>query len=254
MTTAIRLKSGNAARNWVRMLLLTMVIMPVHADPLVLDSGMRQVTLLELYTSQGCSSCPPAERWLNSWVDNDDLWKAVVPVALHVDYWDSLGWNDPYATRANGERQREYARTGGAGTVYTPGFFVNGREWRDWTLRQSPRASGKEAGNLAVSIENNTVTATYPEAGEALELHIVMLGFGIETAVRRGENRNRTLREEFVALAHDTHTSGTGQWRVALPAIWADAGKRRGIALWVSPAGDARPLQATGGWLQPVAQ
>jgi hypothetical protein len=241
------------ARNGAR-LLLAFVIMPACAGPLVLDSGTRQVTLLELYTSQGCSSCPPAERWLNGFVDDDDLWKAIVPVALHVDYWDYLGWQDPYATTANGERQRELARAGRASAVYTPGFFVNGREWRGWTLRLPPRASGREPGRLGASIDNNVLTATFTHDGAPLELHVAVLGFGIDTDVERGENRNRSLRQEFVALSHDVHTSPDGHWRVALPDIAATAAKRLGIALWVSASGDDRPLQATGGWLQDMAR
>lgn len=241
------------ARNGAR-LLLAFVIMPACAGPLVLDSGTRQVTLLELYTSQGCSSCPPAERWLNGFVDDDDLWKAIVPVALHVDYWDYLGWQDPYATTANGERQRELARAGRASTVYTPGFFANGREWRGWTLRLPPRASGREPGRLGASIDNNVLTATFTHDRAPLELHVAVLGFGIDTDVERGENRNRSLRQEFVALTHDVYTSPDGRWRVALPVIDPKAAKRLGIALWVSASGDDRPLQATGGWLQDMAR
>ena len=67
-------------------LLALLLVAPLPAAPLLLDSGARQVTLLELYTSQGCSSCPPAERWLNRLIDDGDLWKEIVPVAFHVDY------------------------------------------------------------------------------------------------------------------------------------------------------------------------
>lgn len=230
-------------------LLLGCAMLPARADPLVLESGDQQVSLLELYTSQGCSSCPPAERWLNAWVDDDRLWKAVVPVALHVDYWDDLGWQDPYASAANSERQRDLARAGSAHGVYTPGFFLNGREWRGWTLRLPPRASGSEPGRLSATLDDHRVTAEFPFAGRPLELHVALLGFGIDTSVQRGENRNRTLRQEFVVLRHDVHASPDGHWQVPLPGTDAPAAKRLGIALWVSPAGDVRPLQATGGWL-----
>jgi hypothetical protein len=88
---------------------------------LVLNSGPHQVTLLELFTSQGCSSCPPAERWLNVLIEDQHLWSGIVPLAFHVDYWDYLGWQDKYAHPENGERQRAYARMGRARGVYTPG-------------------------------------------------------------------------------------------------------------------------------------
>ena len=194
--------------------LLLVMCVPAFGEALVLDSGTRQVSLLELYTSQGCSSCPPAERWLNDWVDDARLWNEVVPVALHVDYWDYLGWQDPFASSASGERQRGHVRAGRARTVYTPGFFLNGQEWRGWTLRLSPRASDRESGRLGVTIDGNTVSATFPPDGRNLQLHVALLGFGIDTRVARGENRNRTLRQEFVALTHDVHASRDGRWLV----------------------------------------
>jgi hypothetical protein len=220
----------------------------LHADPLALSSGTSQVTLLELYTSQGCSSCPPAERWLNELVDSDRLWTHIVPVALHVDYWDYLGWQDPYASAANSERQRSYARHKRTRTVYTPGMFVNGREWRGWIYRISPRASGQTPGELSARIEDGRLQADFPAAAEALDLHVVVLGFNIATPVRSGENRNRTLQQEFVSLAHAVHHSANGRWSVPVPEATQPAG-RYGIALWVSTAGNPVPLQATGGWL-----
>jgi hypothetical protein len=231
-------------------LLFVLITPPLQAGALDLNSGERQVTLLELYTSQGCSSCPPAERWLNDYVEEDALWQSIVPVAFHVDYWDYIGWKDPYATAANGERQRDYARAGHARTVYTPGFFANGREWRGWTLRLGPRASRKQPGNLAVRVEDGRLKASFPSAGKSLLLNIAILGFGIETGVLRGENRNRILGQEFVALAHDTHRSANGQWHVPLPAYDRQDAPRFGLAVWVSAPDLPVPLQATGGWLQ----
>jgi hypothetical protein len=236
-------------RSSLACLLIALAFTPLRAAPLVLDSGARQVSLLELYTSQGCSSCPPAERWLNDWVDDERLWRELVPVALHVDYWDYLGWRDPFATAANSRRQQAYARAGRARTVYTPGFFLNGREWRGWTLRLPPRASGSMPGSLVATVDGHRVSAAFPSDGTPLELHVAVLGFGIETPVERGENRNRTLRQEFVLLGHDMHGSQDGRWDVALPVVAGGDAERRGIALWVNAAGDARPLQATGGWL-----
>jgi hypothetical protein len=236
------------ARNILPALAL-LVTASAAAGNLTLNSGTKQVTLLEIYTSQGCSSCPPAERWLNEYVNDDDLWTRVVPVAFHVDYWDYIGWKDVYATPENGERQRDYARAGRARTVYTPGLFSNGREWRGWTLRLDPRASDREPGNLAVEIADGQLRAEFPAAKSPLDLHVALLGAGLETRVERGENRNRTLAQEFVVLMHDVHSSQTGQWEVAVPArTHKDAG-RYGLAVWISEPGNPAPIQATGGWL-----
>lgn len=213
------------------------------------SSGPGQVTLLELYTSQGCSSCPPAERWLNRYVDSEALWTHIVPVAFHVDYWDALGWKDRYAAVEHGERQRAYARSGRAGSVYTSGMFVNGREWRGWTFALPPRASDRTPGKLDVTLSHDTLQASFPANGRSLELHVVLLGFGIETQVLRGENRNRVLPQSFVALSHAVHSSAEGLWQVPLPLARDVDDKRQAIAVWVSEAGQPWPLQATGGWL-----
>jgi len=223
----------------------------VLAGKLSLNSGTRQVTLLEMYTSQGCSSCPPAERWLNEYVGDDDLWTRIVPIVFHVDYWDYIGWKDPYASVAYGERQRDYARNGKTRTVYTPGLFNNGREWRGWTLRMDPRASSREPGNLSATIEDGHVSAAFEAMqGKPGELHVALLGFDIETKVERGENRNSTLAQEFVVLAHEAGLSSDGHWELPMPAATAAAG-RYGVAVWVSEPGKPTPLQATGGWLEP---
>ena len=247
-----RLKPGVPARSSARHFLPVLALLvssATAAGDLVLNSGTRQVTLLELYTSQGCSSCPPAERWLNEYMDDEDLWTMVVPVAFHVDYWDYIGWKDIYATPEYGERQRDYARAGKARTVYTPGLFANGHEWRGWTLRLNPRASDREPGNLSVVITDPRLVATFVDAAAPLQLHVALLGAGIETPVERGENRNRTLRQEFVVLAHATHASQNGYWDVPVPQSVHSGVSRYGIAVWVSAAGNPAPLQATGGWL-----
>ncbi|MCB1738986.1 MAG: DUF1223 domain-containing protein, partial [Gammaproteobacteria bacterium] len=107
---------------------------PGSAQPqsIHVNSGPRQVALLELFTSEGCSSCPPADRWLSGLIDDPRLWRELVPVAFHVDYWDYLGWPDRFASREFSRRQRDHARSGGLSQVYTPGVVLNGAEWRGW--------------------------------------------------------------------------------------------------------------------------
>ena len=81
-----------------------------QTKPVVLQSGERQIAVLELYTSEGCSSCPPAETWLSRLREAPGLWKDFVPLAFHVDYWDYLGWRDPWGSREYSNRQRAYRR------------------------------------------------------------------------------------------------------------------------------------------------
>jgi hypothetical protein len=247
-----RVKRSVPAKPAVRNILTVLALLgtaTATAGNLTLNSGTKQVTLLELYTSQGCSSCPPAERWLNEYIDDEDLWTIVVPVAFHVDFWDYIGWKDTYATPEYGERQRDYARAGKARTVYTPGLFANGREWRGWTLRLNPRISDREPGDLSVVITDQRLVATFADTAAPLELHVALLSSGLETRVDRGENRNRTLRQDFVVLAHATHASQNGYWDVPVPQSAHSGVSRYGIAVWVSEEGNPSPLQATGGWL-----
>jgi hypothetical protein len=106
----------------------------VHAAPPAAcerSSPPHTVALVELYTSEGCSSCPPADRWLSGLAARYGA-DRIVPLSLHVDYWDYIGWQDPYAQRQFGERQRELGRFATSPTIYTPEVFVGMRELRNW--------------------------------------------------------------------------------------------------------------------------
>ncbi len=83
--------------------------------------------LLELYTSESCSSCPPLDKWMSG-INADK----VTPLALHVDYWDYIRWKDQFSKAEYSDRQRKTAAFGGAGFVYTPQFVMNGRDFKGW--------------------------------------------------------------------------------------------------------------------------
>lgn len=229
---------------------------PLFAADLVLESPLRQVTLLELYTSEGCSSCPPADRWLSKLRDDPRLWEQVVPIAFHVDYWDYIGWEDRLASAEHGRRQRDYAREGNVKTVYTPGLILGGQEWRGWFSRPVLELGDQEeVGRLSLDLANRQGTAVFVPVegtGKPLELHVAVLGFGLETEVRAGENRGRKLIHDFAVLDYRrvaTEVDGIeyrGSFLLSDPKIESE---RRAIALWVSPIGHPRPIQALGGWL-----
>ena len=116
------------------------------------QSGPQRVSLLEVYTSEGCSSCPPAESWLGELKNQDRLWKEIVPVAFHVDYWDGLGWKDRFAREEYTSRQRAYSAAWGTSSVYTPGFVFDGAEWQGWFNGSPlPGPSDRPAGKLEVT-------------------------------------------------------------------------------------------------------
>src|SRR3954471_14035949 len=106
------------------------VILPLSssAEEIVFESKPAQTHLIELFTSEGCSSCPPAEAWLSKLKSDPGLWKAFVPLAFHVDYWDRLGWRDPFASKEWTARQYRYAANWKGESVYTPGFVLDGVE------------------------------------------------------------------------------------------------------------------------------
>src|SRR5271169_1166714 len=95
-------------------------------------SGPKTAALVELYTSEGCSSCPPADKQLSQFPSPEYSLGQVVPISLHVDYWDYIGWKEPFAQAQFSERQSWLVRANGHKTVYTPHFFVSGIEVRDW--------------------------------------------------------------------------------------------------------------------------
>lgn len=231
--------------------LLLIPVLPGRAAPQVFASGPARVSLLELFTSEGCSSCPPAEAWLGKLRDEPGLWRDFVPVAFHVSYWDRLGWPDRFASRPFTDRQYAYAEAWRANTVYTPGFVLNGRDWKGYRDRKPPGRTG-DGGVLTVEIAAGRCLVNYEPAADSednYEVHAALLGGGIVSAVRAGENRGATLRHEFVALSLSRYALVQGRAGFDLPESTAAGISRRSLAVWVTRRGSAVPLQATGGWL-----
>lgn len=227
------------------------------AEPLRFESPTEQVNVIELFTSHGCSSCPPADAWLSRFTDNPDLWRQVVPLAFHVDYWDYLGWQDRFASSSFSQRQRDYRQTGGLGSVYTPGVLVNGEEWRGWYRgRALPPASSEEVGRLTLNVEPDRhavieFSPVHDRSTAGLRANLAVLGIGIKSDIGAGENRGRSLEEDFIVLGHVATSSLTAQntWQLAWPSLKQNAAIRYAVVAWLSQDDDPAPLQATGGWL-----
>ena len=227
------------------------------AGELELRAGPARTSLLELYTSEGCSSCPPADRWMSSLVDDKRIWDKVVPVAFHVDYWDYIGWKDRFARKEFSHRQRAYAYHGGVQSVYTPGFVVGGEEWRSWFWRPNlnlPQAP--DPGVLRVKRSGKQLEVNFDPTpagrGKAPKVHVAILGFDLTTAIRAGENRGRELRHDFVVIGYGKsrlrEDSGKLHAAVDLPRTRV-AAPRTALAVWISYEDHPRPIQAVGGWM-----
>jgi hypothetical protein len=226
------------------------------AAPATYESPVARVAVLELYTSHGCSSCPPADRWLRTLVDDPGLWRRIIPLAFHVDYWDGLGWADRFARPEFSDRQWAYYRSGALQAVYTPGFVLNGKEWRGRFAGRSPEdAPGEPEGQLHLTVEPGAAAAlSFNSVGTAddLEAHLAVLGFGLSSRIGGGENAGKTLTEDFVVLGTSMTKKTEGgplHWQLPWPHLKMASPTRRAVVAWVSEPGNPRPIQAVGGWL-----
>ena len=199
-------------------------------------SGPKTAALVELYTSEGCSSCPPADQQLRRLRQALDPAAVVVPLALHVDYWDYIGWKDPYAKDSFGERQSWLVRANRQRTVYTPQFFVNGIELRSWrdelkdaVRRRNALPAAAEIHLLARIAPDGVLvldaTATARAGAEPAVLYLALAESGLASTVSRGENSGVTLAHDhvvrvWVGPVRLIDGAARVQRHIALPAAW----------------------------------
>jgi hypothetical protein len=240
------------ALTFLSLMLVLRQAIPAHAGETIFESKPTRTHLIELFTSEGCSSCPPAEAWLSNLKTEPRLWRDFVPVAFHVDYWDRLGWRDPFASKIWTSRQYAYSSLWKSNAVYTPGFVLNGHEWQNRSL---PSSGAEAVGVLKVAVGNgDRVTASFQPASAGTrdyEIHVARLGSGLSTEVKAGENRGRKLLHDFVvlSLASEGMNGGTKELRIPGIAPKPGADSRSALAAWVTEAGQIEPIQAVGGWL-----
>ena len=211
--------------------------------------------LIELYTSEGCSSCPPADRNLQALLNDPTLWTQRIPVAFHVDYWDYIGWKDPYAQPQFKERQYTLKKSGAIDSIYTPGWVVDGKEWKGFFLGQAlPAPPSRQGGTLKVEVDDDQqVTVNYQgnqnsASSDTITAHLVLLSFNQTSHVTAGENNGKTLKHDFVASQKLQSTKQIPEWRFSLPG--SDQSTYKAMVVWLTSSNSPQPLQATGGWLE----
>ncbi|KEJ90115.1 DUF1223 domain-containing protein [Sulfitobacter donghicola] len=189
----------------VALSLSTSIVAPAFAD--------QHPVVVELYTSQGCSSCPPADAMLAELSGRDD----VIAIALHVDYWDYIGWKDEFGDAGHAKRQRDYANKAGRRTIYTPEMIVQGQTD---IVGAKPKALSKAIAEhkakaplmeLKAVRDGATVKVegSVPTTGAApMEVHVLQVLPSHKTRITRGENRGNTL--QYSNIAHDWQLAG--QW------------------------------------------
>lgn len=225
----------------------------------VFESNIKQTHLLELYSSQGCSSCPPAQNWVNNLSQHEGLWTEFIPVVFHVDYWDYLGWKDPFSSSRYSQRQRSFEASGASNAVYTPGFILNGREWRDWFTRRHTAHNAltlnlysddsPDLGILRATLNRKQLDIDFDTQAEVIDypihVNIAVLGLDITTNVTRGENARRQLHESFIVLAYERELMQKDKSYDLPNASY----KHDNLALvvWLTHENSLEPIQAVGG-------
>lgn len=246
---------------------------PVHAALLALAASLPAThsepahgaeaerpgaVLLELFTSQGCSSCPAADRLLSRIGEAGSLGGVeVIPLAYHVDYWDRLGWEDPFASAEWSRRQRRYGNTFEPYSVYTPQVVVGGREHavgsdedrlaalvRSIASGASParvglRVTGPSAARLRVTVAPAVGGAAI---GRDVVVAVALYENGLETRVGAGENARRTLREDYVVRRLVELPPGELEVELVLEPEWIR--DRLGVAAFLQRSSDLAVLAA----------
>src|SRR5262245_40253761 len=192
-------------------------------------SAESRPTIVELYTSEGCSSCPPAEELLTDFVGRSD----VLPLAFHVDYWDGLGWRDRFSMKEATQRQNDHARTLKLTTVGTPQFIVDGRTsiWgaERKELEHALKPSGRDVPfQLIQNGRDLVIRLPDRELPEAYGVYVVGYRPSAVTPVGRGENAGRTLTEvNVVRYIRKLGVSGAAarEWTFHLDSLPADAAR-----------------------------
>ncbi len=182
-------------------------------------SATSRSQLIELYTSEGCSSCPPADRWLRELVPKVLSAGEVVPLAFHVDYWDRLGWRDRFADPAYTARQYAYSNVSGSNSVFTPQVILAGRNYEAWSnnsrvqkdvrktlagvpdaeiiLRQQSVLSGKVGFEVHAQLRQGVNLSD-------VHIHVALFQNGLVSNVGRGENSGSRLQHDYVVRSFIT--------------------------------------------------
>ena len=223
------------------------------------QSGPGTAALVELYTSEGCSSCPPADRWLAGLAKRPT--GSVVPLALHVDYWDYIGWKDPYAKREFSLRQRKLTQLQRLAFVYTPQVMLQGRDFRGWWSGDFDAAVARinaQPARASLRLEILEASAQGLRAGvgaelldasraENMDLYLAVHESRLESRVKAGENRGRLLTHDFVVMEWQGPIAFRGRSlteRRLLPLLPQGVPGNSGVAAFVQDRRTGEVLQA----------
>jgi hypothetical protein len=224
------------------LLLCTLPVAALEASPLCeAKSGPTLTPVVELYTSEGCSSCPPADQWLSTLKG-----KPVVAEAFHVAYWDSIGWKDRFAQATFTERQKGIAASNRLNGIYTPQLVRNNRDWHDYQQVAEPRGAAK----ANITVQRVGTSDAFEARVEPLDANTAWTAYwtvtedGHTSRVKAGENAGEFLKHDFVVRQYTPLGRYQGPQLLKFFALAADSEHPRRINLVVSDKQSGEPLQA----------
>ena len=201
------------------MALLTMTITHAQANTCSATSGAQRVALLELYTSEGCDSCPPTDRWVSALATRGFAGDRVIPLAFHVDYWNYLGWKDPFAQARHTERQRFVNARVRTRTIYTPQLMLDGKDYRRGlsveAFTSDIAAINRLKPGAAIELKLASVSGALDvsatiTAPASAQVYFALTENRLSNQVTAGENRGHRLEHDYVVreLAGPFATAG----------------------------------------------
>jgi hypothetical protein len=232
------------------------------AEPITVNSSDVQTAVVELYTSEGCSSCPPADKWLarlgksanGSANKTGDKEIDVLALAFHVDYWDYIGWKDRFGSPAYTSRQRLLGANNSQRTIYTPEFFVNGIEARGSnTILDKIQSSNQQRTriNLKLTVSKvdnqlllHVASMPDPTANERLHHRYFVYENNLSTDVKRGENSGELLKHQQVVryMSPAQSLKPQNSHQIKISPDWNP--QNVGVAVLVTAPGNAQYVQA----------
>ena len=238
-------------------------VIPALANTCSTKSGERRVTLLELYTSEGCDSWPPADEWVSKLPAKGLTSDRLIPLAFHVDYWNYLGWRDGFSQAKFAERQRQMAQINRTSFVYTPQLVLNGRDYRRGLVWDDTSEKVKEINNQK-PLADISLSIDMPDAGrlhvsgkisvpgtferQNAQVYLALYENNLSNAIKAGENSGRTLHHDFVVrelvgpipLDAEGHTQLQQAFNLQRGWKWQDTG----VAAFVQNGRSGEVLQA----------
>lgn len=218
------------------------------------QSGAMVTPVIELYTSEGCSSCPPADRWVSGFKRQAGNPTTPVIQAFHVGYWDYIGWIDRFASPAHTARQRQIASWNNQHSIYTPQAVLNGRDWRDWNLTGNTLAVSREPAHASISLKQlgadqfEAVVTADSGAPAFWSAYWTVTENNHSSKVKAGENAGELLQHDYVVRqftpAGDYRSDPSSSQKLILRSIAPTPGHTRQVNLVVFDNKTGKTLQA----------